>query len=155
MVSSRRAAAGLLCALAWWSTSFAESDERVGRSFWTRPSVEQEAVDFYAEPALKTVLPVRTKTRFRIEAVEIGRTFPREEKVYRVRFDAGDIGYIGTAAFEDGLFREPRSEDVVSSTLQPAGVIGVQGYIFERKFIFDTDPDEIAKRLEVEPRPAQ
>lgn len=139
---------------ACWS-AWAQSDERVGRTFWARPGVEQEAVDFYAEAALKTVLSLRTKTRFRIEAVEIGRTFPREEKVYRVRFHAGDIGYIGTAAFEDGLFREPRSEDVLSSTLQPAGVIGIQGYIFERKFIFETDPDEIAKRLEVEPRPAQ
>jgi hypothetical protein len=150
----RRSAAALLCALVWLGMGPSYADERVGRSFWARPGVEQTSVDFYAEASLKTVLPVRTKIRFRIEGVEMGRDPTREEKVYRVRFDAGDIGYIGTGAFEDGLFREPRSEDVLSST-QPAGVIGVHGYIFERKFIFEDDPDEIARRLDVAPRPAQ
>ena len=147
----RGSTAAVLSALAWLGLALAQADERLGQSFWARPGVEQQAVDFYAEATRKTVLPVRNKTRFRVEAVEN----PGEEKVYRVRFDAGDIGYIGAGAFEDGLFREPRSEDVLSSTLQPASVIGVHGYIFERKYIFEDDPDEIARRLDVTPRPSQ
>lgn len=138
------AIAAALCALAVWP---ALADDRLARTFWARPGIDQVSVDFYAEAALKTRRPVSEKTRFVVEAVEIGREFPREERVYRVRFDSGEFAYIGTGAFEDALFREPRAGDVMTSVLQPPGGIGIQVYIFERKSVFENDPDEIAARL--------
>jgi hypothetical protein len=123
------------------------ADDRLGRTYWARPGIDQVSVDFYAEAALRTRRPVSEKTRFVVEAIETGREFPREEQVYRVKFSSGEIAYIGTGAFEDGLFREPRPGDVVTSVLQPPGGIGIQVYVFERKSIFEDDPDAIAARL--------
>jgi hypothetical protein len=138
------AVAALLCTL---GPGAGFADDRSGRTFWARPGIDQVSVDFYAEAALKTRRPVSEKTRFVVEAVETGREFPREERVYRVKFDSGEIAYIGTGAFEDALFREPRAGDVVTSVLQPPGGIGIQVYVFERKSIFEDDPDAIAARL--------
>lgn len=125
----------------------AQADDRVGRFFWARPGIDQTSVDFYAEPALRTRRAASDQTRFAVEAVEIGRGFPREERVYRVKFDSGEIAYIGTGAFEDALFHEPRAGDVMTSALQPPGGIGIHVYVFERKSIFEDDPNEIAARL--------
>lgn len=134
----------VLCAL---GPCAALADDRPGRTFWARPGIDQVSVDFYAEAALKTRHPVSEKTRFVVEAIEIGREFPREERVYRVKFDSGEIAYIAIGAFEDALFHEPRPGDVVTSALQPPGGIGIQVYVFERKSIFEDDPDAIAARL--------
>lgn len=136
-----------ICAATLAAAGHAQADDRVGRFFWSRPGVDQTSVDFYAEAALRTRRSVSDKTRLVVEAVETGRMFPREERVYRVRFDSGEIAYIGTGAFEDALFREPRPGGVVSSVLQPPGGIGSHVYVFERKSIFEDDPDEIAARL--------
>lgn len=130
------AAVAVLCAALGCGAAVG-SDDRVGRGFWARPAIDQTSVDFYAEAALRTRMPVRTKARFVVEAIEIGRMFPREERVYRVRFDSGEIGYIGTGAFEDALFREPRAGDA------PARLRS-----FQYKSIFEDDPDEIARRLQ-------
>lgn len=134
--------AGALCA-----ATHAQEDDRVGRTFWARPGIDQTSVDFYAEAALRTRRAVSGKARFVVEAAETGRAFPREERVYRVRFDSGDIAFIGTGAFEDALFREPRPGDVVTSVAQPPGGVGIHVYVFERRSIFEDDPDEIAIRL--------
>jgi hypothetical protein len=136
-----------MCVALLWGGAHAWADDRVGRHYWARPGIDQPSVDFYAEPALRTRRAVGQKIRFIVEAIEIGRGFPREEQVYRVRFDSGDTAYIGIGAFEDGLFHEPRAGDVVTSVLQPPGGIGIHVYVFERKSIFEDDPDEIAARL--------
>ncbi len=133
-----------LCGLGVWP---AGADDRLARTYWARPGIDQVSIDFYAEPALRTRRPVSEKTRFVVEAVEIGRDFPREERVYRVRLDSGELAYIATGAFEDALFREPRAGDVMTSVLEPPRGIGIQFYVFERKSIFEDDPDEIAARL--------
>jgi len=135
------------CAAVLWGAAHAQAEDRVGRTFWARPGIDQTSVDFYAEAALRTRRAVSDKTRFAVEAVEIGRGFPREERVYRVKFDSGEIAYIGTGAFEDALFHEPQAGDIMTSALQPPGGIGIHVYVFERKSIFEDDPDEIAARL--------
>jgi hypothetical protein len=136
-----------MCAAALPGPGPAQADERVGRNYWARPAIDETSVDFYAEAALRTRRPVSVKVRFVVEALELGRGFPREEQVYRVRFESGEAAYIGAGAFEDALFHEPRAEDVMTSVLQPPGGIGIHVYVFERKSIFEDDPDEIAARL--------
>jgi hypothetical protein len=133
---ARALIAAVLSAVLAFGAAGAGSGDRVGGSFWARPAVDQTSVDFYAEAALRTRMPVRAKTRFVVEAIEIGRVFPREERVYRVRFDSGEIGYIGTGAFEDALFRESRPGEADAR---------LRG--FQYKSIFEHDPDEIAARL--------
>lgn len=123
------------------------AERRVGRTFWARPGLSDTSVEFYKDPELRHRAPVYRKTRFRILDVIATRPFPEPEPVYRVRMDGGDEAFIAVEAFDQLLFREPRANQVVTTTFDPPLGAGVHVYVFERSGIFAADPDVIWERI--------
>jgi hypothetical protein len=123
------------------------AESRVGRTFWARPGLSDTSVEFYKDPELRARVPVYRKARFRILDVIAIRPFPEPEPVYRVRFDGGDERYIAVAEFDKLLFREPRANQVVTTTFDPPLAEGVHVYLFKRSGIFAADPDVIWERI--------
>lgn len=121
-------------------------DDPVGGAFWARPGEVQTSVDFFEEPALRTRVPVRYKTPFRVERrVALGsRLAPAD--VYEVRFPGGEVRYIAVAEFERELFREPGPGEVVTG-FRPPGGEAPEVFLFRRRSIFADDPDAIRERI--------
>jgi hypothetical protein len=123
------------------------AENRVGRTFWARPGLSDTSVEFYKDPELRNRVPVYRKTRFKVLGVLAIRPFPEPELVYRVRFDAGEDAYIAVKEFDELLFREPRANQVVTTTFAPPLGEGVHVYVFQRSGIFAADPDVIWERI--------
>ena len=102
------------------------AESRVGRTFWARPGISDTSVEFYKDPELRGRAPVYRKARFEVLALVAIRPFPEPEPVYRVRFDGGEEAYIAVQEFERLLFREPRANQVVTTTFNPPLGDGVQ-----------------------------
>jgi hypothetical protein len=157
--SSARLIAAVLCS-AWLASGAAAADDgafghqtreraesRVGRTFWARPGLSDTSVEFYKEPELRGRAPVYRKARFKVLDVLAIRPFPEPEPVYRVRFEGGGEAYIAVEEFDRLLFREPRANQVVTTTFTPPLGEGVHVYVFNRSSIFAADPDVIWERI--------
>ena len=128
-------------------TNFEVAKDRVGRIFWARAALSETSVDFFRDVELRKRIPVREKRRFKIVDVRATDRFPDPDLLYLVRFDSQEEAYIGVDAFENLLYRDPNSDQVVTSVFRPPGGVGVHVYVFERSGIFGTDPDVIWSRI--------
>jgi len=130
------------------ATAADTTEARVGRDFWARPSLTERSVEFHADIRLRERSPVYDKTRFRIEAIELDGAFPEPTALYRVRLANGRRAYIPVAEFERQLYRELRGNEVaVSPSFTPPLGVGIQVYLFERRSLFEADPDLIWARV--------
>jgi hypothetical protein len=124
------------------------AEARVGRVFWARPAITERSVEFHVDIRQRERSPVYDKTRFRIEAIEFDGSFPDPTALYRVHFDDGRKAYIPVTEFERQLYRELRRNEVaVSPSFEPPLGVGIQVYLFERRSLFEADPDVIWERV--------
>lgn len=124
------------------------AEARIGHVFWARPSLTERSVEFHADIRLRERSPVYEKTRFRIEAIEFDGTFPEPTALYRVHLADGRKAYIPVTEFERQLYRELRRNEVaVSPSFEPPLGVGIQVYLFERRSLFEADPDVIWERV--------
>ena len=123
------------------------AEDRVGRIFWARAPLSETSVDFFRDVELRERVPVREKKRFKIVDVLPTDRFPHPDVLYLVRFDSQEDAYIEVDAFEKLLYRDPSSDQVVTSVFQPPGAAGLHVYVFERSGIFSADPDVIWSRI--------
>ncbi len=126
------------------------AENRVGRTYWARPGLNDSSVDFFRDVTLRERAPVSKKTRFRIVDIEVRGEAPAAEISYRVRFDDKSAAYIGLPSFEKALYRELAPNQVM--TAPPNSAIGAAPHvwIFERSGIFAADPDIIWERIKNE-----
>jgi len=124
------------------------TENRVGRTYWSRPALSETSVEFYADADLRHREAVRVKARFQVVDVKLGGPWPPSDPIYEVRFEDGRHAYIDVRDFERRLYRELRSNEVATSPrFDPPLGQGVQVYQFDRASIFASDPDVVAARV--------
>ncbi len=126
------------------------AEDRVGRTYWARPGLNDTSVDFFQDPALRDRVPVYKKTRFSISAIEVLGESPNAQVIYRVRFDGKREAFIGLSAFDHSLYRELAPNQVMTAPANSPIGVAPHLWIFERSSIFATDPDVIWERIKNE-----